>query len=118
MRLWWCRGHVLSPPLPDLLAKHAFPEGVPAEAFAALLAAIRWIDAQPDETVRPCGRDGEGQPAVRRGGALPLSCGFRHLIENFFAKLNQFRAIATRYVKTARNFLADVHLVATAIWLN
>lgn len=42
----------------------------------------------------------------------------RHLIENFFAKLKQFRAIATRYDKTARNFLAGVHLTATAIWLN
>ena len=42
----------------------------------------------------------------------------RHLIENFFAKIKQFRAIATRYDKTARNFLAAVHLVATVIWLN
>lgn len=42
----------------------------------------------------------------------------RHLIENFFAKLKQFRAIATRYDKTARNFLAGVYLTATAIWLN
>ena len=42
----------------------------------------------------------------------------RHLIENFFAKLKQFRAIATRYDKTARNFLAGVHLTASAIWLN
>ena len=42
----------------------------------------------------------------------------RHLIENFFAKLKQFRAIATRYDKTARNFLAGVHLAAAAIWLN
>ncbi|MDQ3560928.1 MAG: IS5 family transposase [Pseudomonadota bacterium] len=42
----------------------------------------------------------------------------RHLIENFFAKLKQFRAIATRYDKTARNFLSGVHLAATAIWLN
>ena len=42
----------------------------------------------------------------------------RHLIENFFAKLKQFRAIATRYDKTARNFLAAVHLAAIAIWLN
>ena len=29
----------------------------------------------------------------------------RHLIENFFCKLKQYRAIATRYDKTARNFL-------------
>ena len=42
----------------------------------------------------------------------------RHLIENFFAKLKQFRAIATRYDKTARNFLAGVYLASTAIWLN
>jgi transposase len=42
----------------------------------------------------------------------------RHLIENFFAKLKQFRAIATRYDKTARNFLAAVLLTAAAIWLN
>ncbi len=42
----------------------------------------------------------------------------RHLIENFFAKLKQFRAIATRYDKTARNFLGAVHLAAAAIWLN
>ncbi len=42
----------------------------------------------------------------------------RHLIENFFAKLKQFRAIATRYDKTARNFLAAIHLAAAVIWLN
>ena len=42
----------------------------------------------------------------------------RHLIENFFAKIKQFRAIATRYEKTARNFLAAVQLVASVVWLN
>ena len=42
----------------------------------------------------------------------------RHLIENFFVKIKQFRAIATRYEKTARNFLAAVHLVASVVWLN
>lgn len=42
----------------------------------------------------------------------------RHLIENFFAKLKQYRAIATRYDKTARNFLAAVYLAASVVWLN
>ena len=42
----------------------------------------------------------------------------RHLIENFFAKLKQYRAIATRYDKTARNFLSAVHMAAVVIWLN
>lgn len=42
----------------------------------------------------------------------------RHLIENFFAKLKQYRAIATRYDKTSQNFLGGVYLAAIVIWLN
>lgn len=42
----------------------------------------------------------------------------RHLIENFFCKLKQFRAIATRYDKRAINFLAGVYVAAIFIWLN
>ena len=42
----------------------------------------------------------------------------RHLIENFFCRLKQFRALATRYDKTARNFLAAVYLAAVTVWLN
>lgn len=34
----------------------------------------------------------------------------RNLVERFFNTLKQFRAIATRYEKTARNFLAGIHL--------
>jgi len=40
------------------------------------------------------------------------------LIENFFCELKQYRAIATRYDKTATNFLAAIHLVSAVIWLN
>jgi len=42
----------------------------------------------------------------------------RHLIEKFFAKLKQYRGIATRYDKTARNFLGAVHLAGAMAWLN
>ncbi len=42
----------------------------------------------------------------------------RHLVENFFAKIKQFRAIATRYDQTATNFLAGTHMAATVISLN
>lgn len=42
----------------------------------------------------------------------------RHLIENLFCKLKQYRAIATRYDKTARNFLAAVYLASAIICLN
>jgi transposase len=42
----------------------------------------------------------------------------RHLIENFFCRLKEFRAIATRYDKTARNFLAGIHCAAALILIN
>ena len=58
-----------------------------------------------------------GQPVLARDYDRPLY-GERHLVENFFAKIKQFRAIATRYEKTARNFLAAVQLVASVVWLN
>ncbi len=41
----------------------------------------------------------------------------RHRIENFFAHLKQFRAIATRYDKIKRNFLAALHLACSCFWL-
>jgi len=41
----------------------------------------------------------------------------RHLIENFLARLKQYRGIATRYDKTARNFLGIIHLAASVVWL-
>ena len=43
---------------------------------------------------------------------------WRHLIENSFQKLKQYRAIATRYDKTAVAFLRRIHLTASLIWLN
>jgi transposase len=43
---------------------------------------------------------------------------WRHLIENFFAKLKQYRGIATRYDKRACTFLGAIHWVAAVIWLN
>ena len=41
----------------------------------------------------------------------------RNLIERFFNIIKHFRAIATRYEKTARNFLAGIHLVCALSWL-
>jgi transposase len=41
----------------------------------------------------------------------------RNLIERFFNFIKQFRGIATRYEKTARNFLAGLHLACAIAWL-
>ena len=42
----------------------------------------------------------------------------RHLIENFFAKLKQYRALATRYDKRAVSFLGAIYLAASVVLLN
>ena len=41
----------------------------------------------------------------------------RHLIECCFSRLKQFRRVATRFEKTARNYLAVVTLAAIVLWL-
>jgi transposase len=41
----------------------------------------------------------------------------RHLIECCFSKLKQFRRVATRFEKTARNYNAIVTLAAIVLWL-
>ena len=53
----------------------------------------------------------------------PRDCDFalyceRNLVERFFNKLKHFRAIATRYDKLARNFLAGVQIACAMILLN
>jgi len=40
----------------------------------------------------------------------------RHRIENAFCRLKDFRPIATRYHRLARNFLASICLVAAIVW--
>jgi len=41
----------------------------------------------------------------------------RHLVECCFSKLKQFRRVATRYEKTAKNYFAIVTIAATLLWL-
>ena len=54
---------------------------------------------------------------VQRDCDFALYCE-RNLVERFFNKLKHFRAIATRYDKLARNFLAGVQLASAMILLN
>lgn len=55
-----------------------------------------------------------------RHRALPLDRKLyakRYLIEVFFHSLKRFRAIATRFEKTARNYLALIHVACVNLWL-
>ena len=80
------------------------------DAEARVLAPLR--DAQKGAVIPPK-RNRRDQRGYDR-----YLYGARHLIEHFFAKLKQFRAIATRYDKRERNFLAGVYLAATTVLLN
>jgi transposase len=41
----------------------------------------------------------------------------RYLVECSFAKLKQFRRVATRFEKTARNYRAVVTIAAITLWM-
>ena len=41
----------------------------------------------------------------------------RHKIENFFCRAKDWRRIATRYDKLARNFLAATLMIGTLYWI-
>ena len=78
-----------------------------ADAFIKVLASRRITPVIPSHPRR----------------TVPLPCDFalyceRNLVERFFNKLKHYRAIATRYDKLARNFLAGVHLASAVILLN
>jgi transposase len=57
-------------------------------------------------------------PKANRVTTIP--CDFemykwRHLVENFFCKIKEFRRIATRYDKTDTSFSAMINLVGTVL---
>jgi transposase len=87
-------------------------------AFGALLGDkafdTDWLRAELDDR----GAAAVIPPKVNRKAAISfdrdMSCG-RHLIENTFAKLKEFRAVATRYDKTDTSYAATIHLAAAII---
>ena len=40
----------------------------------------------------------------------------RHVVENAFCRLKEFRSIATRYEKLSRNYLSMIYLGCIVIW--
>lgn len=77
---------------------------------AFLRDAIKIRGALPVIPFRTCTQEG------RRAGYDRDLYKLRHLVENLFCRLKNFRAVATRYEKTARNYLATVVFVATLLW--
>jgi transposase len=70
--------------------------------------AIRAAGAEPVVPAQPT------HPAVAYDRAAYRR---RHRIENLWARLKEWRALATRYDKTAASFLGGLHLAAALDWL-
>ncbi len=81
-----------------------------AYASAAWLALVMEAGAQPVVRANPTHRRREhfNHAAYRR----------RHRVENLWAKLKEWRALATRYDTTATSFSGGLYLAATFEWLS
>jgi transposase len=106
--------------LHDLDGADALLPGLGADT----LIAAKAFDAAEARVIEPLAQAGKAAaipPKANRKDPRPYGKDLykaRHPIENFFAKLKQFRAIATRYDKRAVHFLGAIHLAAAVIRLN
>ena len=100
---------------PDSVGVQPLIEGV---AFGALLGDkafdVDWLRAHLDAR----GAVAVIPPKANRKAQINLDRDmyrWRHLLENTFAKLKEFRAVATRYDKTDTSYAATIHLAATIV---
>lgn len=96
----------------DLLAGHAARYVIADKAYDSD-ALIQTIEQRGGTAVIPC-RAGR---TVRRR-LLREHSRRRNQVERFVSRLKHFRRIATRYEKTARNFLGFIQLAAVLAWVN
>ena len=103
--------------LPDLVAETILAD----KAYDADERVIERLEAQGKTAVIPPKRNRkqlrEYDQELYKARHLYAFSGAKPY-ENFFAKLKQYRAIATRYDKRAVNFLGAIYLAASVIWLN
>ncbi len=75
----------------------------------------RFRQAVRDRGMKPVINSKPERP--RKLPASRMLYGKRFLVEIFFHNLKRFRTIATRYEKTARNYLALEQLACARLWL-
>ena len=101
----------------DLRGTAALLEGLTCgQLFADRAFDANWVR----EALEGAGIEAVIPPKSNRRFPAEFDCytyKWRHLIENFFGKLKEFRGIATRCCKTDSSFSAFIALVATVIRL-
>jgi len=96
---------------PALIAGFRIEQVIADKAFDSN-AFLALIDATGAEAVIP-----PSSTRVRQRSYDRHAYRERHLIECLFSRLKQFRRIATRYEKLARNFLSMLNLATAYVWL-
>lgn len=94
-----------------LLAGHAFDIVIGDKGFDSR-KLLDYIDGHDAEAVIPPRSNLKEQRAFDRHVYKD-----RNLVERFINRIKQFRRVATRYEKTARNFLAFVQVAAITVLL-
>ena len=95
----------------DLLALAPLPRRLIADCAYDARSLRDWLDARGAEAVIPPNPTRK-HPHTYDADAYKS----RNLIERMFCRLKDFRRIATRYDKLARNFLAGILIVAAITW--
>jgi transposase len=95
-----------------LLALHPRPGDVIADRGYDARAVLDLIAAHGGRGHIPTQRDRKVQRSVD-----PALYRQRNLIERFFNKLKHFRKVATRYEKSARNYLAAILMASSRLWM-
>jgi transposase len=88
----------------EVTQAEALIEGVPFQVAA--------VEEGGGEAVIPSPKNRKEQRAYDRERYKD-----RNLVERFWAKVKHYRRVATRYEKTARNFLAMIHVAALMLLL-
>jgi transposase len=87
-------------------------EAVIADKGYDSAAFVAFVEAREAEAVIPSRRNRKEQRQIDDNLYKD-----RNKVERFFNRLKHYRRVATRYEKTARNYLSMVYLASTLIWL-
>jgi transposase len=94
------------------LVNHAHGQNFIADKGYDSNAVIEAIEAKGMIPVIPSKADRKIQREIDR-----YTYRERSLVENFFCKIKRYRRVATRYEKTAANFLGFVLFASIRVWL-